>query len=82
MIATLQLAVLYLAPAAILGLLLCTGRYPGERLILRLAARRRHRQRRRPLAIIAVSTHRSRIAGGRLLARKLASRGPPVVVVP
>lgn len=81
MIANLQLAVLYGAPALVLWLLLWRGRYPGEKLVGRLAAVRRPR-RLRPLPFVAPPRPAPpRIAGGRLLARRLAGRAPPAVVV-
>lgn len=72
---------LYLAPLLVLLALLLGRRYPGERQILRLAARRRPRlrplprrlvPRRRPLAL-------TRVAGGAVIAFELAGRAPPTL---
>jgi hypothetical protein len=70
---------LYLAPLLVLVALLLVRRYPGERQILWLAARRRPRMRplarrlaprRRPLTL-------ARVAGGAVIAFELAGRAPP-----
>jgi hypothetical protein len=74
-----QLALLYLAPAALLFVLLVCGRYPGERQMsgrlirvrARLRAPRRLAQSRRRAPV------RVGLGGGALLACNLAGRGPP-----
>jgi hypothetical protein len=72
-------ALLYGLPAFALLALLLLGRYPGEKLIITLAAR--VRRRRRSAARLAPrrapldSTPTPR--GGDLLARALAGRAPP-----
>lgn len=71
-----------LAPALVLVLALLARRYPGERLIVRLAgspvrARRRARTRAvKPHMHVAALVPR----GGLLLARSLAVRPPPVAI--
>ena len=78
MIEAVALGLLYLTPAILLGLLLLAGRYPGEPLIVRLAARRRRPGARAPLrlsmsrpALRAVPPH------GAVLAWSRAGRAPP-----
>jgi hypothetical protein len=73
------LALLYLAPALLLAIALLAGRYPGEVVLARIAARRRPRERRprtppahHPTPPPVAAPH-----GGLLLARALAGRGPP-----
>ena len=80
MIAGVQIALLYAAPAALLLLALVCGRYPGERLIARLT-RALHR-RRRPTSSRSAppGPARKHAGGGRLLALRLAGRGPPAAV--
>jgi len=74
---------LHLAPALILVAVLLARRYPGERLIVRLAGsptRVRGRARARvvkPRTRIAVLVPR----GGLLLARSLAVRPPPAMTL-
>jgi len=79
MIAGIQMALLYLAPAVLLLLLLACGRFPGERLIAWL---KRARRRRRHSASVTASRRpaRRRARGGRLLGMRLAGRGPPAAV--
>jgi hypothetical protein len=74
--AQLQLAVLYLAPALLLWPALWSGRYPGERLMLRRRAPRRVRLRRAP-GRIAPRVAAPLRPGLPVLARRLAGRGPP-----
>jgi hypothetical protein len=74
-----QLSLLYLAPGALLLLLLVCGRYPGERrLSSRIrAVRARLRAPRRLAGARLRAPARSGLGGGALLARNLAGRGPP-----
>jgi hypothetical protein len=69
--------VLYLLPALLLAVVLLLRRYPGERLLCALVARRAHRARIRPLlamrGIELPVPH-----GGRLIAVSLAGRAPPL----
>lgn len=75
----LQLALLYLAPAALLALLLVCGRYPAERrLSIRVSrARARLRAPRRLVTRSLRPPRRLGMGGGALLALNLAGRGPP-----
>jgi hypothetical protein len=74
-----EAAFAYLAPALLILLPLLGGRYPGDELLVRAAARRS--QPRRPTAPIAVPRRRARTAllprGGRLVGAALAGRAPP-----
>jgi hypothetical protein len=68
--------VLYLLPALLLLLVLLVRRYPGERLLGVLAARRARRARTR----VPAATRRIELPvphGGRLIAVSLAGRAPP-----
>jgi hypothetical protein len=75
--------VLCLAPALLVGLTLLVRRYPGERLLLRLVARRRRPAHRR----LAVGSPRPRASerrsphGGLLIGLALAVRPPPVASI-
>jgi hypothetical protein len=76
-------ALLELLPAAVILLPLIFGLRPGERTLVRLAERRsRQRPRRVVLATFAARTPPAlpHISGGRLIARSLAGRAPPVAV--
>ncbi len=76
-----MIGLLHLAPALVLVVALLVRRYPGERMIVRLAGsgsptrvRRRARVRaRKPQTYVAALVPR----GGLLLARSLAVRPPP-----
>ncbi len=71
---------LHLAPALVLAVALLARRYPGERLIVRLAGcAERARRRVRTLAL-APRTHVAALVprGGLLLGSSLAVRPPPV----
>jgi hypothetical protein len=70
---------LCLAPALALMATLLVRRYPGERLLLRLAPRRRNR-RLRPVALRPSLSRRPTLMprGGLLMGRSLAVRPPPV----
>jgi hypothetical protein len=74
-----QLSLLYLAPAALLLLLLVCGRYPGDRrLSSRIAGMRaRLRAPRRLLGLGLRAPTCLGVAGGALLACNLAGRAPP-----
>jgi hypothetical protein len=68
---------LYLLPALVLVVALLVKRYPGERLLVALAARRA-RPRRRARLLPAVSRIELPVPrGGRLIAVSLAGRAPP-----
>lgn len=70
---------LLLLPTLALFALLLLGHAPGEDLITRLRERFSARPRRRAPERSAVRpSYRSRIAGGRLLAQRLAGRAPPL----
>jgi hypothetical protein len=74
---------LHLAPALTLALVLITRRYPGERLIVRLAGSPvRARRRVRARAAVKPRTHVAALSprGGLLLGRSLAVRPPPAMV--
>jgi hypothetical protein len=70
---------LYMAPAVAMLAMLLARRYPGERLLLRLAARQRRRRRPRPAeagrGLHARAVHVPR--GGLLMGFALAVRPPP-----
>ena len=74
---SLQIGFLYMAPWLALLLALVCGRYPGERVLARLRARRAVR-RRAPVAIAAPRRAFWVVSGGLLLAHRLAARGPPL----
>ncbi len=73
-------ALLYLLPALLFALALLCGRYPGERLLLSIASRRRPAAP--PVPPVAAPAPplrlRSLPRGGALLAAALAGRAPPV----
>jgi len=70
---------LHLAPALVLGVALLARRYPGERMLVRLAGSARRAPRRR--LRLASGMRRSAAAlvprGGLLMGRSLAVRPPP-----
>lgn len=74
---------LFIAPALLIAIPLFGGRYPGEELIVKLAARRRRPARRsaaglaRPFAI----SESWRPRGASLLAFSLAKRPPPALAL-
>jgi hypothetical protein len=73
--------VAYLAPACALAVPLLAGRYLGEDTLERLRDRRARRRRRVAVAPLA-GARRAKAGfprGGRLIARGLAERAPPVV---
>jgi hypothetical protein len=74
-IAGVQLALLYLAPAVLLAVVLLSGRYPGEALIERMA--RAPRRRRRPPRGVAFPRPAPARGATTELAWSLAGRGPP-----
>ena len=72
----LALGLAYLSPAVFVFALLCSGRYPCERLLL--ARARLRRPRRRALAAKIPRRPRAQVPrGGGLLASALAGRAPP-----
>ncbi len=77
--ADLHLALLYLAPALALATALLAGRYPGEALLERIAARRCAKPTITSAAGRPAPEPPARAAanGGLLLARRLAGRAPP-----
>ncbi len=73
----LALALAYLGPALLIFALLCAGRYPGERLLLRRSARAAARLRPAP-ALGARRRNQAELPrGGRLIACSLGRRAPP-----
>jgi hypothetical protein len=73
-------SLLYLAPAVLMAIPLLWGRFPAERVLVRLASRRR--RRRRPTASHRASprgrvARRPPVRGARLIAHSLAGRAPP-----
>jgi hypothetical protein len=69
---------LYLLPALVLVLALLVKRYPGERLLVALAARRVRHVRARARLLPAVRGIELPVPhGGRLIAVSLAGRAPP-----
>jgi hypothetical protein len=77
-------ALLYLLPALVLLLALRARRYPGERPLLALIARRRPRRAREAIAARTYrATPRARHAhGSALLGVALAVRPPPASLLP
>jgi hypothetical protein len=76
-------AVAYAAPCAVLVLPLLGGRYVGEDRIARLRARDRSRPRVRAARVLSPVSRSAVVSvarGGRLIARSLAVRPPPVRV--
>jgi hypothetical protein len=73
--------VMFMLPALVLGAFLLGGRFPGERIIERLA--RTHRAATAGPRREAVPRQRPRdhVHGGRLIAASLAGRGPPLPAV-
>jgi hypothetical protein len=71
----------YLSPAMFVFLLLCLGRYPGERMLAALSRspRRSRRSKARAAPPRVPLDMRPRV--GRLLARSLAGRAPPLVAL-
>lgn len=70
---------LLLAPAFLVALPLVFGRYLGEDKLVALRMRRAPRLRpARAVSALPRSPRRLRIAGGLLVARRLAGRAPPV----
>jgi len=76
-------ALLFMAPALLIAVPLVAGRYVGEELIARLAARRARRPRpRRAIALPAPA--KAPVfppRGARLIAHSLAKRPPPAVAL-
>ncbi len=76
-------AILCMAPALALAIPLLARRYPGERILTALKARRTVRwprprsAARAPRAVILVAAH-----GGLLIGRSLAVRPPPTALLP
>lgn len=68
-----------LAPALLLLALLLVGRYPGERVLVRYAARRAPALRRAPGRLPRRRPRRSWVPAGALLGRHMAVRPPPVL---
>ncbi len=70
---------LFVGPFLILVALLLLGLYPGEKLLLRVAAARRPRHRRAPGKLRLPRSNRlAAPRGGALLATSLAGRAPPL----
>jgi len=70
---------LFMAPALAFALLLFARRFPGERQLNMLAARRRRRRPRAPARVLAAARAPWALLprGSALLARALATRPPP-----
>lgn len=69
--------ILYLLPACLLGLVLLSGRYPGERALERLREAWASRSPR-PMSSRPPRQHPAELLrGGRLIAASLAGRAPP-----
>jgi hypothetical protein len=75
---------LFFAPALLICLTLLLGYFPGERLLVRWALRRRGRIRFAPAIHSRIRCRWIQInpRGGRLLAWRLAGRAPPGVSAP
>lgn len=76
---------LFLAPALLIAIPLLAGRYVGEGLIVRLAARRSDPPRRpalRPPSPLAATARSWVPRGAGLIARSLAKRPPPPGLLP
>ncbi len=73
---------LHFAPALVLGAALLARRYPGERLIVRLAGSPIRAHKRVRTRAVKPREHASALVprGGLLLARSLAVRPPPVAI--
>jgi len=72
---------LFMAPALLFALVLFSRRFPGERRILALAARRRRREPGRAPLRVSAATRTLRCLlprGSALLGSALATRPPPV----
>jgi hypothetical protein len=70
--------VLYLLPALLLAVVLLLRRYPGERLLRALVARRAHRARIGARRLVMRGIELPVPQGGRLIAVSLAGRAPPL----
>ena len=70
---------LFMAPALAFALVLLARRFPGERRLNALAARRRPRRLRAPARVLAAARVPRVVVprGSALLARALATRPPP-----
>jgi hypothetical protein len=77
-VTTLQIGFLYMAPWLALLLVLLCGRYPGERVLARLRARRARSRRLSAAVVLAPSPAFQVVSGGLLLAHRLAGRAPPL----
>ena len=75
--------VLGLVPALLIAMLLSKRRYPGARLLVAMRSRAAIAARRRGLAPIGAAVRVLAVAprGGLLLARSLANRPPPVLLL-
>jgi hypothetical protein len=78
-LATLTPGALSLLPAALLAAFLLAGRYPGEKLIARVAVSRApcRRPRRFARLLVPSAPASALVRGGRLIAASLAGRAPP-----
>jgi hypothetical protein len=71
---------LYLLPAVLFALVLLAGRYPGERVLRRLRSTRLAGPPERPANSFRPRQRPARaLSGGRLIAVRLAGRGPPAL---
>jgi hypothetical protein len=73
---------LFMAPALAFALVLLARRFPGERQLNALAARRRPRRLRAPARVVATARAPWAVVprGSALLARALATRPPPAAL--
>jgi hypothetical protein len=71
-----------MAPTLLFALVLLARRFPGERRLIALAARRRRPARRTPARVLASARAPWVLAprGSALLARALAKRPPPLLL--
>lgn len=77
-------ALLFLAPALLIAIPLIGGRYIGEELIVKLAARRARPRRRTAIASawpVAPVVDSQQPRGNRLIAFSLAKRPPPALLL-
>ncbi len=78
-------ALLFLAPALLIAIPLLGGRYVGEELIAKIAARRARPPRRTasaPAWSLSPAPADGRLRGTRLIAYSLAKRPPPARLLP
>jgi hypothetical protein len=74
---------LFMAPALAFALVLLSRRFPGEKRLVALAARRSGRPRRAPVRVAPAARPPAALIarGSALLARALATRPPPLAAL-